>query len=95
MASYAVGVIDNLDGSWSFVALRAPTTNVSTTANGGTNLNTNTFSWTQATGALASASGFQDAATTTSDGLGHVQRSPLEVLERVKALIADDRAFNG
>lgn len=81
MANYSVNVTDNGNGTFSIGAvLRNPTT----VASGGTNLNTTT-----------AGSGFQQAATTTADGLGHTLMSPSEVLERCKAIIADDRAYNG
>jgi len=92
MASYSVNVTDNGDGSWTLAAvLRGP----STVASGGTSLITNTFVQNSATGALTSDSGFLAGATTTTDGLGHSLRSPGDVLERAKALIALDRSYNG
>ncbi len=92
MASYSVNITDNSDGSFTLTSvLRAPTT----VASGGTSLLTNTFTQTAATGALATASGFLVSATTTTDGLGHILKSPSDCLERASALVRNDRAFNG
>lgn len=91
MANYGIQISDNGDGSWTLTScLRAVTT-----VSGGTSLLTNTFTQTAATGALASASGFLVSATTTTDGLGHILRSPSEVIERAKAIIQNDRVQNG
>ncbi len=90
MANYGVNVIDT-NGKFTFTVYRNPTTS----ASGGTDLNTNTFTQSSSTGVVSVASGFQVSDTTTSDGLGHVQLSPAEVLNRVGELIRNDRAFNG
>lgn len=92
MANYSVNVTDNLDGSWTLTSvLRAPTT----PASGGTSLLTNTFTQSATTGLLSTASGFLVSATTTTDGLGHVLKSPQDCFERANAMIRNDRAFNG
>lgn len=82
MASYGIYVTDAGGGAWQMTTvMRAPTT---ATITGGVDLNTTT-----------AGTGFRQAATTTSDGLGHVMHSPNEVLARCMALIADDRSYNG
>lgn len=92
MASYAILATDNGDGSFTLTSvLRGPTTLPS----GGTSLLTNTYTQNSATGALLTASGFLDTATTTTDGLGHVLRNPAEAFQRGVALVCNDRAFNG
>ena len=80
MANYLIQVVDNVDGSWSLGVFRAP----ANLGSGGTNLNT-----------VTASTGFQQAGTNTADGLGHVLRSPSEVLTRVDAMIRADRSLNG
>jgi hypothetical protein len=92
MANYAILVTDNGNGSFTLTSvIRDPGTNPS----GGTSLLTNTYSQNAATGALTSASGFLDTATTTTDGLGHVLRNPMEAIERGSEIIRNDRSYNG
>ncbi len=92
MANYSVNVTDNGDGNFTLTSvLRSP----STPASGGTSLLTNVYTQSSTTGALLTASGFLDTATTTTDGLGHVLRNPAEAFQRGIALINNDRAFNG
>ncbi len=92
MANYSINVTDNGNGSFTLSAvLRDP----STVASGGTSLLTNTYVQNAATGALTSASGFLDTATTTTDGLSHVLRNPWEAFERGISIARNDRAFNG
>jgi hypothetical protein len=93
MPNYGINLTYNNDGTYTITNVyRAPTTN----ASGGTDIAANnTVTTNTATGALLTASGFQDSASTTTDGLGHKLRSPMEALERCNAMIRNDRSFNG
>lgn len=93
MANYAIIVTDNGDSNFTLSVCNRGTT--SSTVTGGTSLLTNTFTQSSATGVVTSASGFLVTATTTTDGLGHVLRSPAEAFQRGIAIINSDRAFNG
>ena len=81
MANYAVNIVDNGDGTWTLSGIfRTP----AAFASGGTNLNT-----------ITASTGFQQAGTTSSDGLGHQMRNPGEVLQRAGTMIFADRSLNG
>lgn len=93
MASYAIIVGDNGDGTFGLTVCNRGTTSTSVTA--GTNLLTNTYTQSAATGVVTAASGFLDTATDTADGLGHKYRNPQEAIQRAVQILSNDRAFNG
>lgn len=96
MANYGIILADDGNNGFYLLAVNRGTSTTSFT--GGTNLLTNTFTQTSATGALATASGFLNTTNITgissSDDFRRVLRGPLEAAVKAGEICANDRAFN-
>ncbi len=97
MANYGILIADDGNGGFYLLACNRGTT--TTSFSGGTDLLTNTFTQTSATGALATASGFLNTTNMTgvasSDSFKRSVRDPLLAAVKAGELCANDRAFNG
>lgn len=97
MANYGIIIADDGNGGFYLLACNRGTT--TTTFTGGTNLLSNTFTQTNATGALATAAGFLNTTNMTgvasSDDFKRIVRDPLLAAVKAGELCNNDRAFNG
>ncbi len=96
MANYGIIIADDGNGAFYLLACNRGTT--TTSFSGGTDLLTDTFTQTSATGALATASGFLDTTNMTgissSDAFKRKVRDPLLAALKAGEICNNDRAFN-